>query len=51
MKHFYKQNGAGIRKLHEAKKQAGYSKVTFLQETAGISHADYLTSAHPAIPF
>ena len=30
MKDFYRQKGAGTRKLHYTKKRVGYCKVTFL---------------------
>ena len=36
MKAFYRQKGAGIRKLYMAKNWAVYCKVTFLEETAGV---------------
>lgn len=50
MQEFYKQGGAGTRKLHWAKKQAGYYKITFLQRMARVSQADDLISAEQAIP-
>ena len=50
MKDFYRQKGAGTRKLYEAKKWVGYCKVTFFWGMAGVYQADYLTSADQAIP-
>ena len=50
MKGFYRKKGAGTRKLHEAKKWIGYHKITFLQGTAEVYQADYLTSADEVIP-
>ena len=50
MKDFYKQKGAGTRTLYQASKQIGYGKVAFLQGMAGVSQADYLTSADQVIP-
>lgn len=49
MKDFYRQKGAGTRKLYEAKTWLGYCKVTFLQEMAGVCQADDLANAAAVI--
>ena len=36
--------------LYQAKNQFGYSKVAFLQETAGVFQANYLTNVDHVIP-
>ena len=50
MKDFYRQKGAGTRKLYQAKNWVGCGKVSFLQGRAGVYPADNFTNADQAIP-
>lgn len=50
MKDFYRREGAGIRKLYQAKKWVDYCKVTSVQVKAEVYQVDSLSSADQEIP-